>query len=266
MSLRSRVTSAWTLMRINVRIEGRAPGVLATSLFLNLFWGGWALALLLILFQGSSTLLSVDIWTAIRVLGLYLIVNGIRQAFVSESLETLLDAIRVGYFEALLLYPVPTRLLLLFRSINISALLDCVIGSSMVGVSLGLTSVSVAWWQVLATVLLLGAATAFMGFVGTVLKALVLVMLRTTGLDVIISSMVELARFPPVFYGVFLAPALLVTPIALFTYLPSSALTSDLNVGVLGAASVVWVLSIVCGSAVWNHAEAAYLRHGAPRA
>ncbi|MFF5176145.1 ABC-2 family transporter protein [Micromonospora sp. NPDC000089] len=253
---------AWRVLAVGLATERRNLGVLAGNVLLNLFWAGWALLLLDILYGKRDTILGWSQTESLTMLGFYLILNGVRQAVISESLETLADELQFKRFDDLLLIPANTRLLLGLKSVNTAAFTDCVSGLGIVVVATNRSGTGVGTAGLLTCLLFSLTGVCFMSLLGTVMQSLVLMTRQTNGLDAAISALMEICRFPPVFYGGAVATFVLSSPVAYFSALPTEALSEPSSFGRVLTALAVMSFSLLGAGYLWRRAIRIYTRRG----
>ncbi len=235
---------------IQYRVEFLVEGALA------LFWAGWSLVPVFVLFGHRPVLAGWSFEEALVVMGWFLLMKGVLEGAVNPSLASVVEHIRQGTLDFVLLKPADAQFLVSTARFEPWRLVDAFSALAVFGYAFHRLGRWPTPGQVAASLLLLACAawTLYSLWIRVVSAAFHVV--KVDNLAYLFSSIFDAARWPVgVFRGVWRLLFTFVVPLALMTTFPALALLGRLDLAtaagsVLGAAAfsafarAVWRSSI----------------------
>ena len=232
------------------RVEFLVEGALA------LFWTAWSLVPLLVVFGKRQGVAGWTFDEALVVMGWFTVVKGILEGAVNPSLTTVVDHIRKGTLDFVLLKPADAQFLVSTARFEPWRIVDAVGGVAIFAVAFR----RMGRWPdpggIGAALLLLACAVLILYSLWIVVVAAAFYVVKVDNLSFLFLSIYDAARWPvSVFRGALRLVFTFVVPIAIMTTFPALALLGRLGPGralqaAAGAiafaalARVVWVRSI----------------------
>ncbi|MFC9690321.1 ABC transporter permease [Kribbella sp. NPDC056951] len=214
---------------------------------------GTTIAAVLIVFTRTD---AVGGWSKAEFLvliGTYELITGLRSAFIDPNLSWFPDnGIRNGKLDSYLLQPAPS---LFLASLSLSAplaLIECVLGASVLGWGISSASTNPSAGGVLSWLVLMGAALV-VTWALSVLLACLAFWAPKLQLDVFYHSAWQLGRYPTDVFARPIRFALTyVFPLALIAAVPSSALLNGAGVAQLTGWLVIAVVAGGLAGVAWR--------------
>ena len=240
--------SAVTAMQY--RTEFLAEGALA------LFWSGWSLVPVLVLFGHRPVVSGWSFEEALVVMGWFLLMKGILEGAVNPSLATVVEHIRKGTLDFILLKPADAQFLVSTAKFQPWRVVDMLAGLAVFGVAFHRLGRWPSPGHVAAALLLLLCAASVLYSLWILVVSAAFHVVKVDNLSFLFSSIFDAARWPvSVFRGAWRVIFTAVIPLALMTTWPALALLGRLDLltaaaAVLGAAAfsaaarLVWLRSI----------------------
>jgi ABC-2 type transport system permease protein len=208
---------------------------------LSVFWLSWAALGAAAYFRFAP---SVRGWTyneLLVVLGIFFVLNGIRQAIIQPNLAKMTEYVRLGTLDFLLTKPIASQFMVSLRHIGVYNWLDPLLGLGLITVGLVRRAEPVTLQGILTFGVLIAAGTVVMYSLALGIQCLAVWTIGGEGLDDVVEGMVEAGRFPVQMYrGIVRILLTFVIPVALLTTVPAEA--------ILGRGSATAVL-VACGVA-----------------
>ena len=248
---------ASTATAMQYRVEFLVEGALA------LFWTGWALVPLLVVFAGRKGVAGWTFEEALMVMGWFTLVKGILEGAVNPSLAAVVEHIRKGTLDFILLKPADAQFLVStarfqpWRATNLlAALVIFVYAFRRMGTAPSAGGVALA-------LALLAASTVLLYSMWILTVSAAFYVVRIDNLTYLFGAIFDAARWPSsVFRGVVGFVLTFVIPLGLMTTYPALALLDRLRPATLalalGGAAIFATLSRV----VWLRALARYTSAG----
>jgi viologen exporter family transport system permease protein len=224
---------------------------------LALFWTAWALVPLLVVFGKREGVAGWSFEEALVVIGWFMVMKGVLEGAVNPSLASVVEHIRKGTLDFVLLKPADAQFLVSTQKFQPWRVVD---------VLAGLVTFAVAfhrlgrWPQpahVLAAVLLLGCAALILYSIWILVISAAFFVVKVDNLSFLFVSIFDAARWPAdVFTGLLRFVFTWVVPLAIMTTVPARALLgkdfgpADGAAALLGAilfagfSRLVWLRSI----------------------
>jgi ABC-2 type transport system permease protein len=240
-------TSLVTAMqyRIDFVIEG----------LMSIYWISWNVIPLLILFAVRDTVGGWDLSSSLIVIGWFTCLRGLLEGAINPSLVDVVERIRTGAFDYLLLKPVDAQFLVSTVRFEPWRVVDILAGLALVVYACARGDVVPSAGDVVVAAVLLLAATVVLYSGWILIVAACFWVVRLDNLTYLFTSVFDAARWPvQIFRGAWRVVFTLIIPIGLMTTYPAMAL-----LGTLGARTAWLSLAAATGFAVvarlvWGYA------------
>jgi ABC-2 type transport system permease protein len=235
---------------LQYRLEALIEGVL------SLLGLGTALVPLWVVFGNR---VAIEGWTypeMLVVVGWFTVLKAFLEGTINPSLLAVIDHIRKGTLDFVLLKPADAQLLVSFSKVEPARALDCAAGLAIFSYAFHLLSRAPGPLALGASVVMMGAALAVMYSIAILVVSIAFVAVRVDNLIFLFGSLFDLARWPStIFRGALGFIFTFVLPLAVMTTYPALALLGKMTPA-LGAMSlagaavfalvarVVWVGSL----------------------
>ena len=243
-------TKASVLLSLQYRVEFFVQVAMA------LFWSATALVPLLVLFSMRA---SVAGWTAdqaLIVVGFFMALKGVLLGVIQPALTNVVEHIRKGTLDFLLLKPVDAQFMLSTSKLELSRLTDVVAGIALAAYATHRSHAHPTLLQVALSCLILVCAVAILYAIWIMVVSLSFHVVKIDNLSYLIISTFDAARFPAsVFRGTLSFVFTYIVPLALMTTYPALALLGKLRFaqaltavlmagGFLLISRIVWLRSV----------------------
>ncbi len=232
------------------RVEFLVQGALA------LFWTVWSLVPLLVVFGKRAGVAGWTFDEALVVMGWFTVVKGILEGAVNPSLTTVVDHIRKGTLDFVLLKPADAQFLVSTAKFEPWRVVDVLGGIAIFAVAFHRMGRWPGAGAIAVALLLLGCAALILYSLWIIVVAAAFYVVKVDNLSYLFISIYDAARWPvSVFRGPLRLVFTFVVPLAIMTTYPALALLGRLDArlaaqALAGAilfaafARVVWVRSI----------------------
>ena len=237
-------------MAMQYRIEFLVEGALA------LFWIAWALIPLMVVFGRRPSLAGWTFDEALVVMGWFTLMRGVLEGAVNPSLQSVVDHIRKGTLDFILLKPADAQFLVSTARFEPWRIIDVAGSLAIFGVAFHRMGRVPQPGHVLAALALLVCATMVMYSLWILVVSAAFYVVKIDNLSFLFSSIFDAARWPSsVFRGAWRLVFTVVIPLAIMTTYPALALLGRLDLltaaeTLLGAlafavlARLVWIRAI----------------------
>jgi ABC-2 type transport system permease protein len=241
---------AATLLSLQYRVD------FFVQLAMSLFWSTTALVPLLVLFSQRKSVAGWSAEEALVVTGFFMALKGVLLGAIQPALGNVVEHIRKGTLDFLLLKPVDTQFLLSTSKLDLSHLADVLAGFALALYAARASGARLSPADLGLALLVLLCAVAILYALWIMVVSLSFRVVKIDNLSYLIVSTFDAARFPAsVFRGVLAIVFTFVIPLALMTTYPALALLSKLAprqlgitfvvaLGFLASARVIWLRSI----------------------
>lgn len=256
---------------ILLRIQLRAAALLSlqyrVDFFLEvvmaLFWTVTALAPLLVLFQMRSGVAGWSWPEALVVVGFFTMLKGVLSGAIQPSLTNVVEHIRKGTLDFLLLKPADAQFLLSTSKLELARIADVVAGVAIVAWALSRAGHVPTAFGLLTAALLLVGAVAILYSMWIMVVSLAFYVVKIDNLSYLIVSTYDAARWPSsVFRGALSFLFTFIVPLALMTTYPALAVLGKLELAQAGIALGVALGFLVVGRLTWLHSLSRYTSAG----
>jgi ABC-2 type transport system permease protein len=241
---------ASTAIAMQYRVEFLIEGALA------LFWSGWSLVPLLVLFGHRQSVAGWSFDEALVVMGWFVFMKGLLEGAVNPSLTSVVDHIRKGTLDFVLLKPADAQFLVSTARFEPWRLVDAVAAIAIFASAFHRMGRAPSPGQTLTALLLLACAALTLYSLWILVVSAAFFVVKVDNLAFLFSSIFDTARWPvTVFRGAWRIVFTFVVPVALMTTYPALALLGRLDLRTAAAAvggsaafaffsRAVWVRSI----------------------
>ncbi|MFT3922773.1 MAG: ABC-2 family transporter protein [Myxococcales bacterium] len=231
--------------------------------FMALFWSGIALVPLLVLFNMRPGVAGWTAHEALIVVGFFMALKGVLVGVIQPSLGNVVEHIRKGTLDFLLLKPVDAQFLLSTSKLELARVVDVAAGLSLTGWALAHTRGAPGLREFGLAGLVLLCALAILYALWILVVSLAFYVVKIDNLSYLIVSTFDAARWPSsVFRGVLAFVFTFVIPLALMTTYPALALLGRLHGREVGIAVGVALFFLVLSRGVWLRSIRAYTGAG----
>jgi ABC-2 type transport system permease protein len=243
-------------LAVQYRLEFIVQGVLA------LFWQGVTLIPLWVVFGKRESVAGWTFAEALLVMGWFMALKAFLEGAVSPSLMAVIEHVRKGTLDFVLLKPIDAQLLVSFAKVEPWRAMD-LIGATVVFVyafkQIGRTP---SLPEVAAAIAMLAAALLVLYSIAILVVSIAFVAVRVDNLMFLFQSIFDAARWPSsVFRGLFAIVFTYVLPLALMTTFPALALLGKLTLatalgGALGAIAFALIARFAWRSSMSRYTSA----------
>ena len=244
---------ASTALALQYRVEFLGQGALA------LLWTTWSLVPLLVVFGRREGVAGWTFEEALVVIGWFTLMKGVLEGAVNPSLASVVEHIRKGTLDFVLLKPadaqflVSTARFMPWRVVDLLAALG-IFTAAFVRMGRAPSPGSVA-----AALLLLGCATLVLYSLWILVISAAFHVVKIDNLSYLFSSIFDAARWPvTVFQGLLRLFFTFVVPLALMTTYPALALLGKLDGWVAGQALLGALAFAALARVVWTRSIGTY--------
>ncbi len=230
-------TSLLTAMqyRLNFVVEG----------LMSLYWLGWNLLPLLVLFDSRDSVAGWDYPSALVVIGWFVVLRGILEGAINPSLLDVVERLRTGSFDYVLLKPADAQFLVSTSRFVPWRIVDVCGGIGLIVWAFAMRGAAPAPGDVAAALGLLAAAIMVMYALWILIVCAAFWVVRLDNLAFLLSAVFDAARWPVhVFRGAWRILFTFVIPLALMTTYPAMALLGTLD-GATAAGAVGGALALL---------------------
>ena len=229
---------------------------------LSLFWTASAFVPLLVLFDQRPEVAGWSFSEALLVVGFFTLLKGVLDGAIHPSLQAVVEHIRKGTLDFVLLKPADAQFLVSTARFEIWKGTDAVGGLIVLGWALSkLPAPGVG--DVAAMLLLLLAAVTILYSIWILVTALAFVVVKVDNLSFLFASIYDAARWPAsIFRGVLSVIFTFVIPLAVMTTFPALALLGKLESAQLLSALVGALVFFVGARVVWMRSIGRYTSAG----
>jgi len=226
---------------------------------MSIWWIGWNLVPLLILYDQRSSVAGWDFPSALLVIAWFTVLRGLMEGAINPSLIGVVDKIRTGEFDYLLLKPADAQFLVSTARFEPWNLVDIAGGIALACVAFAMLGRAPAPVDVLLGLVLLVAAALVLYSLWILIVSASFWVIRLDNLAYLFSAVFDAARWPiHVFRGVWRIVFTLIIPLALMTTYPAMAMLGRLEARTALAALGGALLFAAVSRFLWRAAIRSY--------
>lgn len=227
--------------------------------FMSIFWLAWGVIGATVFFAHRDQIGGWSYNQVLIVLGLFSIFTGIMEAFFRPNIMAMIEAVRDGTFDFVLVKPVNAQFYSSFHALTMWRMVDIVAGSGLIVYALAQMHITPTPMQLLAFAVLVFVALVIVYCIWLAMMTMSFWFVKVDNLAELFYSFYEAARFPISVYGGWLRAALtFVIPIAFITSIPASALLGLLNPNEILIGIALALLLLFGTNRLWNFAIRSY--------
>jgi ABC-2 type transport system permease protein len=230
---------------------------------MGLFWTVTALVPLWVLFSMRSGVAGWSAHEALMVSGFFIALKGVLQGVIQPALSNVVEHIRKGTLDFLLLKPVDAQFLLSTSKLDLAHGIDVLTGIGIVVWALARTGHQPSLLDVAGAVAVVGCALAILYAIWILVVSLAFKVVKIDNLSYLIVSTFDAARWPSsVFRGALSFVFTFIVPLALMTTYPALALLGRLELRQALTCVVVAAAFLLGSRRVWLRSVRSYTGAG----
>jgi ABC-2 type transport system permease protein len=218
-------------------------------------WTAWIWFGIAVFYQHGSSLAGWSYYEALVVVGLFQIFGGLIDAFLRPNILAIIEHVRKGTLDFILLKPVDSQFFVSTRQIVVWKLLDMLVGCAVIVFALSRLGIvpSVEQVALFALMLVLGIIMLYAVWIGMITSAFWFV--RVDNISELLYTFFEAGRFPvSVFNGAIRFVLTFVVPIAFMTTFPAAVLLGKLEWRYVGLGVVLAAVLFTFSVHFWRYA------------
>lgn len=230
-----------------------------TNAFMSVFWLVWGVLGATIFFAHRDEIGGWTFYQVLVVLGMFSIFTGVMEAFFRPNIMAMIEQVRDGKFDFVLVKPVNAQFYSSFHSLVMWRLVDIFAGGVIIVYALNQMQIVPTPLELLAFFMLLLVALVLVYCFWLAMMTMAFWFVKVDNLAELFYSFYEAARFPISVYGSWLRAILtFVIPIAFITTFPSAALIGKLEPIEIVLGFVLAGLLLFGSNRLWNFAIRSY--------
>ena len=230
-----------------------------TSGVVSIVWSVISVVPLYVAFHGRPAVGGWSYESALVVFGWFTLLKAVLEGAVNPSLVQVVDHIRMGTLDFVLLKPADAQFLVSTARFEPWKLVDVGVGLAIFGYAFGLLGRAPTLGGVALALVMLAAAVLVLYSIWILVVASAFWVVKVDNLVYLFDSIFDFARWPStVFKGAFAVVFTFVIPLALMTTFPAQALLGTLAPGSALAAVVASLFAALAARRVWLRALAHY--------
>ncbi len=230
-----------------------------TNVVMSLFWMAWSILSATIFFQVRSTIGDWSYNEVLMVIGLFSMFTGVIEAFFRPNVTNIIEQIREGTFDFVLVKPVNAQFYASLHSLVVWRIFDILAGLAIIVYALNQLRISPTLAQVATFVSMVVLAAVMVYSLWLIMVTLAFWFIKVDNLTEIFSAFYEAGRFPiSVYRGWLRALLTFVIPIAFITTFPVETFLNRTDSMPVGWALVLAIILFVLANRFWNFAIRSY--------
>lgn len=242
-----------TLVKVNVQMSLAYRVDTIIAVLLNLFWLGWELVTMQIIFSNTATLGGWSFGDLITLLGVFKMINLFMAALIWPNTERFNTSVRDGSLDYLLLQPVSSLFLVSFSRITVWRLWDLILSVILVVVGMSLSGTALTIGHLAAFLVLLVSGIGVLFSLWIALISLTFWFTKFDNNVTILQALLDSGRYPATVYPFWLRALITyVIPIAVATTVPVQALRGELTLATIALYLAVAVGAFLIARLIWH--------------
>jgi len=244
-----------TFLKANLLLELEYRANMIAGAALGVFWAGVSFVSVAVFYTQTETIGGWNYAQALVVLGLFVITQGVISALLYPNLQRVVEMVREGTMDFVLIKPADAQFLATLRFARYSSLVDLTAGALVILFALQQMRYSPSWSALLTFVATALAGLLTLYSIWASMAALAFWFVKIENLSELFQSLFETARFPVSAYsGVVRFVLTFVLPIAFLTTVPAQAIIGALDTPLLVAAVGIAALALAVSRWLWRRA------------
>jgi ABC-2 type transport system permease protein len=237
---------ASTALSLQYRIEFVGEG------FLALFWTVWSLVPLLVVYGHRPAVSGWSFEGALVVMGWFTLMKGVLEGAVNPSLTSVVEHIRKGTLDFVLLKPADAQFLVSTARFELFRLVDVFAGLALLGYAFHRLGRSPSPSAILLSLVVLGSAVVILYSLWILVVSAAFFVVKVDNLSFLLLSVYDAARWPvDVFPQIVRLAFTFVIPLAILTTFPAEALLGRIGPAGVGATAAGAAAFSFLARAVW---------------
>jgi ABC-2 type transport system permease protein len=195
-------------------------------------------------------------WTfpqTLVLLAVYYLMDGLIEMFIAPNMRNVMQQVREGTLDFVLLKPVSAQFMASFRTVVIWRIVNVLVGLGLTIYTIGRLSLGVGLPQAMAFAVTLAAGMAVVYSFWLFLVTLTFWFVKIDNIEQIVWQAFEAGRYPIEIYPAWLRGSLTyVVPVAFIITVPAQALAGRLQGGFILVTLLVAALMVILSSAFWR--------------
>lgn len=241
------------LFKVNIQMTLAYRLDTLVNILLNLFWLGWELLGLSIIFSNTNSLGGWGIGELIALLGVFRLVNALMAALIWPNTQQFNTAVRDGTLDYTLLQPVNSMFLVTFSRMVIWRVWDLVLGAVLIVVGINISGGKEHLTGLLSFLLLAVTGSVILYSLWIVMIAATFWFVKFDNNVTMLDALLSTGRYPATVYPTWLR--LIVTfviPVAVATTIPLQALRGELSALQVLLYAGISVVAFLVATQVWR--------------
>lgn len=247
-----RLLSVFFRTSIQTDIEYRADfftRIIASLLGLLTTVGGLSIA-----YNYTDTIKGWKFAEVLTLLAVYYLMDGLIEMFIAPNMRQVMQQVRDGTLDFVLLKPVSAQFMASFRQINIWRVVNVLVGLGLSLYTVTQLSLSVGWSQAGAFAVTLASGAAVVYSFWLFLVTLTFWFVRLDNIEQVVWQAFEAGRYPIEIYPAWLRGGLTyVIPVAFIITVPAQALAGKIGFGFVLVSLAVAAAMLLLSSAFWRY-------------
>jgi ABC-2 type transport system permease protein len=248
-----------TYLRANFQRDAEYRVDFFAQLLVSLLQMGTEVLTASVIFYRAPTLAGWNFNEVLALLGVYHLVTGFIATFVAPNMRQLMEDVRKGTFDYVLLKPVSSQFHASIRTLMLWRLTDILLGAGLIVYSVNRMAGGIGTTQALQFPLMLLAGAVIVYSLWLMLATLCFWFVRVDNIEMIFWNLFETGRYPLDVYPLWVQRALtVVIPLAFITTVPARALIGTLSPGWLLLALAIAAVMAAAATLFWRVAVRRY--------
>jgi ABC-2 type transport system permease protein len=195
-------------------------------------------------------------WTlpqALVLLAIYYLMDGLIEMFIAPNMRQVMEQVRQGTLDFVLLKPVSGQFMASFRTINVWRIVNVIVGLSLSAYTISRLGLTVGFTQAVFFALTLLAGIVVVYSFWLCLVTLTFWFVKLENIEQIVWQAFEAGRYPIDIYPIWLKSTLTyIIPVAFIITVPAQALSGRLAPSYLFVTALVAAVMLLASSAFWR--------------
>ena len=214
---------------------------------------GTAFGGLMVVFSHTDSLGDWSFSQMLGLLGVFYVIQGVVAMFMSPSLNKIVEEVRDGTFDYILVKPVPSQFIATTRRFVLWHVTDILLGVAIIVVAANRIDQEVSAIEIVIFLAMIVTAISIVYAIWLSLTTLVFWFVRIENVTMIFNLFYETGRYPVEIFPFWLRQALtFIFPVAFITTVPARAITGRETSWLTWVAPVVAVVAVSAASKFWR--------------
>lgn len=208
---------------------------------------------LMVVFQYTGNLRGWKLPDVVALLSVYYLMDGLIEMFIGPNMRQVMEQVRQGTLDFVLLKPVSTQFLATFRQVNIWRVVNVAVGLGLSVYSVINLGLTIGMREAVAFAVTLAAGVAVVYSLWLVLVTLTFWVVRIDNIEQIVGQAMETGRFPIDIYPAWLRGGLTyIIPVVFIITVPAQALAGRTSLLQILQSVLVALGSLLVSSYFWR--------------